>query len=137
MSKRAVIRIPVETLGRLLGLPDGLELLHVTIEDYGLALGLVVTALDMVDTIEGGVPPTLWPLYEAADGRIRMVEVDYLRQPSTAPMQDATIVPSEYFDELTASLDEPDAPNERTRDAARHLHTVITRAPETADELEI
>lgn len=141
MSKRAVIRIPLDMLHKLTGLPDDLEILHAIIGNHGMALDLVVTAPDMADTeVEIGCqPPTLWPLYQADadDTGTRIVAVDYPREPGTGTTEETIVVPSEYFDKLTATLDEPDEPNERTRDAAQRPLTVITRAPETADELEL
>lgn len=57
-------------------------------------------------------------VYHAAIERARAV----LRQ------NRATIVPSEYFDQLMDALDAPGAPNERTREAARQLLSgVVTR----------
>jgi len=38
-----------------------------------------------------------------------------------------TVVPSEFFDELTASLDEPAVPNEATRAAFRRLGGIVKR----------
>jgi hypothetical protein len=51
------------------------------------------------------------------------VEVEF----TAAASEDATVVPSEYFDDLVADLDAPDEPNERVRKAARLLPGVVRR----------
>jgi hypothetical protein len=71
-------------IGQLIQLPEGLEVLHVAVGNYGLAFDLVVTAPDMAeaDTVIGAVPPMLHPLYERADGVVHIVDIDYPRERS-------------------------------------------------------
>lgn len=128
MPKRATIRIDAEMLGSLLGLPNDLAVLHVVVDDYGLALGLVVTADDMVDTPAEYVAPRLSPLYQVDRGTVRIVGVDYPREQGNASAEQATVLPAEYFDELVTS-DEPPEANSRVREAARHLPTIVSRQP--------
>jgi hypothetical protein len=40
-------------------------------------------------------------------------------------IENVTVVPSEYFDELLADLDAPAEPNERTRAAHRRLRSLV------------
>lgn len=84
MSRRAVVRISTEMLGQLLGLPEDLEILHITVGNYGLAFDLVVTAPDMADTdtVIGAIPPLLHPVYQVTAGVVRMIDVDYPRAQS-------------------------------------------------------
>lgn len=46
--------------------------------------------------------------------------------------ESATVVPSEYFDDLAADLDAPDEPNERTREAAKRLRNLVRREDEVS-----
>jgi hypothetical protein len=73
-------------LGPLLQLPEGMEVLHVAVGNYGLAFDLVLTAPDMAetDTQIGAVPPMLHPLYEVYGGAVRIVDIDYPREQSAA-----------------------------------------------------
>ena len=63
-------------------------------------------------------------------GRFVALEPDQLRFAAAILellAEAATVVPSEYFDTLTASLDGPDTPNQPTRDAMRRLGKVVER----------
>ena len=80
MAVRAVLRLPVEIVGQLLGLPDDVTVLHVTADPLGLAINVIVTAPDMADTGEWGVAPTALPTIVRVDGVVRIQSLDYPRQ---------------------------------------------------------
>lgn len=81
MAKRAVLRLPVEIVGQLFGLPEDVHVLHVTADPLGLAINLIVTADDMADAeVLGAMPPTILPTLVRVDGRTRIQSIDYPRE---------------------------------------------------------
>ncbi len=82
MAKRAVVSIPMDLLGKLLQMPEGVEVLHVVVGNYGLSLDLVITAPDMAEVEEGIVPPRANVNYVIEGGHPWLTSVAY---PSQGP----------------------------------------------------